>query len=258
MQYANVVEPWEIHDTICVCSTLYGSEEQNGFFPSFLQFSRREKHLFFKNRSEGNTHLAYNNQQAADRTDFVFHVFSIGVHFFAPPTPLDMQDDQGVAATAQDALPSFWTMDLPSHCGATLRIGQDDKLQAQGLMLSPGYGPNFQGAGTAVQDLGGEGDTFPELVWAACQGVPGRRTRFFTATDRKGNPKPISIPRNDIVELSLSVSEFARDFLSNAGGPGLLWFDTPVSNTYTVPTRYGIQASMYGFREVQQRGRLHA
>jgi len=258
MKYANVREPWAIHDTIKICKTLYGSENQIGFFTTFAGFAQREKQLFFKNRSEGNTHLAYNNQQAVDRTDFVFHIFSVGVHFFAPISPLDMQDDQGTAGFCQDAMPAFWTMDLPNHCAATLRIGQDDKLEANAAMLIPGYGPNFSGAGTAVQDLGGEGDAMPELVWAATQGVPGRRSRFFTAVDKKGNPKPISVPRNDIIEMSLEVSEFARGFLNAAGGPGYYWFGLPTDNTYIFPTAYGVQCSLYGFREVQQRGQLHA
>ena len=258
MKYKNVREPWEIHDTICVCNTLYGNESQVGFFPTFVAFSQREKHLFFKTRSEGNTHLAYNNQSAADRVDFVFHLFSVGVHFFGPPTPLDMLDTAGDASNAQDALPSFWTMDLPRHCGVTLRIGQDDKLSAQSMMLSPGYGPQFSGAGTAVQDLAGELDCGPELVWSATQGIPGRRSRFFTALDKKGKPRPISIPRNDIVEVSLSVSEFARDFLSNAAGPNDYFFDLVAAALDGIfPTRYGIQVSMYGYREVQQRGMLH-
>lgn len=257
MKYKNVREPWELHDTICICNTLYGNEDQVGFLPTFVAFSQREKHIFFKARSEGNTHLAYNNQSASDRVDFVFHLFSVGVHFFGPPTPLDMYSSAGDALAAQDALPSFWCMDLPRHCGVTVRIGQDDKLQAQAIMLSPGYGPQFSGAGTAVQDLGGEGDCAPELVWSATQGIPGRRSRFFTALDARGNPRPISIPRNDIIEVSLAVSEFARDFLSNAEGPNNYFFDDIASSTDIFPTRYGIQVSMYGYREVQQRGMLH-
>ena len=90
MEPVNVREPWEIHDTLCVCSTLYGSESSAGYFATFAAFGQQLEHLFFKRRSEGNVHRAYNNQQAEDRADFVFHAFQVGLAFIAPPTPLDI------------------------------------------------------------------------------------------------------------------------------------------------------------------------
>ena len=73
-------------------------------------------------------------------------------------------------------------------------------------------------------------------------------------------PKPIGIPKGELVELRLEVAEFARNILTNARGPGNMAIggigEGPTR--VDIPARFSIQASIWGYREVQQRGDLAA
>ncbi|MDD3380005.1 MAG: hypothetical protein PHD68_02155, partial [Rugosibacter sp.] len=230
----NVREPWEEHDTIVVAPTLYGSEAQAGYFTTFAAFGQQMKHLFFKRRSEGNVHRAYCNKQSEDRTDFVFHVFQVGLLFIGPPTPL-MGRRTGIAGVTeyQEFAQPFWLQDLPRHCAATLSIGQDTNLQLNAMMLSPGYGPHSNGAAYGLDTLVVAGQTFEnEAMWTATQGVPEPQCRYWVAGDPQ-HPKPTGIPKNEIVELSLEISEHARGILTSIAGPQDM-FSGPI--TVATPT----------------------
>lgn len=254
----NVREPWEMHDSICIDSTLYGSEASAGFYTTFVGFAETTEHLFFKRRSEGNVHRAYNNQQAEDRSDFVFQAFQVGLCFIAPPTPLDF-NPLGVAPfDANELLPVFWAQDLPRHCSISLKIGQDTNLRLQAMMCSPGYGPHTGGVAYGVDDTN-IGVNFPEMVSAASQGVPTPSSRYWIAGGSLDNPQPIGIPKGELIEMKLKLSEWARGMLLQAAGPGVYRIGgTGEAEATSFPTRYGIQASLWGYREVQQRGELRA
>lgn len=289
-QFLNAQEPWELHDTLCICANRYGSEPAAGFFTTFNAFSANERHLFFKNRSVGNTHLAYNNQQAMDRADFVFHAFSIGVHFFGPCTPVLFEvDDQepnniDTAQITPQTYQSFWIHTLPRHCGLEFSVGQDVKLSCNSLMAAPGYGPSISGVGAGLDGLSGitalsvynAGPPIavtttatpnyvqvPEIIYSGTQGLPEKRARFQFGTQRE--PSPIAIPRGEIIEVKLTLSEYARRILALFPGPGsyllqkyVLHGELDPTEAVTFPSRFGIQVSLYGVREVQQRGQLHA
>lgn len=253
----NVREPWEMHDTICICSSLYGSEDQAGFYTNFVTFGQQSEHLFFKRRSEGNVHRAYNNQQAEDRSDFVFQAFSVGLLFIAPPTPLDC--DAGTPGDANELLPIFWTHDLPRHCSISLKIGQDTNLRLQAMMMSPGYGPVTSGIAYGLDDGAVPDTNWPEMVATACQGLPTPASRYWIAGGTMQNPKPIGIPKGELIEMKLRLSEYARGLLTTAAGPGSYRIgNTGEADVVSIPTRYAIQASLWGYREVQQRGQLRA
>lgn len=255
MTFKNVREPWEMHDTLCVCQNLYASESNAGYYASFVAFGQQLEHLFFKRRSEGNVHRAYNNQQAEDRMDYVFRAFQIGLLFIGPPTPLVYSTE--LIPQAQEYISTFWTQDLPRHCSASLKIGQDTNLVLQGMMASPGYGPASNGAAFGVDELIAPGTYFPEMMYTAVQGIPIPQSRYWIAGGTYDLPDPIGIPKGELVELKLKVSEHARGILSTAGGPGVYQIGDG-ADPITFPTRFAIQASIWGYREVQQRGELRA
>jgi hypothetical protein len=245
-----------MHDTLCVCNTLYGSEANAGFFTTFAAFGQESEHLFFKRRSEGNVHRAYNNQQSEDRTDFVFRAFQIGLAFFAPVSfdqhPSSDPDEPG---DYQLYMPAFWTGELPRHCSASLVVGQDTKLELQGMMMSPGYGPQSSGVGAGLDDSAS--NYAPEMVWAGGQGLPVPQVRYWLATGGD-DPKPLDIPKGELLEVKLKISEHARGILTTAAGP-YQYFQGGEAEGFTFfDTRYYIQVSLWGYREVQQRGQLRA
>ena len=261
MPFMNVREPWEMHDTLCVCANLYGSESQSGFFTTWVAFGQQLEHRFFKRRSEGNVHRAYNNQQAEDRSDFVFRAFEVGLLFHAPPTPL-IYSANG-PAEAQDYISTFWTQDLPRHCSASLKIGQDTNLKLNSMMMSPGYGPATNGAAFGQDWIGvntvPNDNYWPEMMYTAVQGMPIPQCRYWIAGGSIDHPEPIGIPKGELVELNLKVSEHARGILSTAGGPGNYQMgDAAAGGSIVFASRFSIQASIWGYREVQQRGELRA
>ena len=262
-QFKNIPEPWAIFDTLIVSSQFFGGEQSvQGWFPSMNLFGQESEHLFFKQRNRGNCSLAYNNQQSADRSDFAFHVISIGMTFFAPITP---QEDIEIVEInrLQQSLSHFWTTDLPNHCALTFRLGPDVKLECNAYHAPPGYGPVVSGLSQlGLQSLvvppnGGPGETVWENVDQSVlvqnQGLAMPQNRFVFQTS-------IGIPRNETFECSLVVSEYARSILQNVAGPGDYLFSRHFEGERPTrfPTRYGIQVSLFGIREVQQRGEYHA
>lgn len=254
MGFKNVMEPWSIYDSMIVSNTMYGTESSvPGWFTSMGAMGARQDHLFFKGRTEALCGLPYNNQQQADKTDFAFHAASIGVRFFGPPTNQEFDPDQLTPSTPQEALASFWQFDLPNHVGLEFRVGQDVKLESCGFLAPPGYGPKGQGSSTGVDSDGGSPVAMATHITTGTQGVPVKENRFCFK-------KWIEIPRNETIEVTLWLSEYARYVLTNIVGPGAYAFHYwgGEGSAYSVfGTRYGIQCSLYGLREVQQRGELH-
>jgi hypothetical protein len=269
----NVREPWELHDTLAICQNLYGSEPAAGFFTTFGAFAANERHLFFKLRSIGNVHMSYNNQSAVDRADFVFHAFSIGVRFFAPCTPILVDGTSPGAGNVVIPAPyqAWWLHTLPRHCGFEFSVGQDVKLSANSLMAAPGYGPDVSAIGAGVDGhaiIDYEEGSFvyqdpviPEIIWSGTQGVPQKQFRFQFGDAR--NPSPIAIPRGEIIEARILLSQYAQRVLqqfSEADPQSYVLqqdMGEPAQGWITFPARFGIQVSLYGMREVQQRGQLH-
>lgn len=255
MDFLNVRESWPIYDTIIICRELYGQESgQPGFFASFAAFGARADHSLFKVRSQATAGLAYNNQQSQDRIDFAYHAMSLGLTFFGPAWARENISE----STENDCLiNTFWTCDLPRMIGVEFRVGQDVKLSGTCIRLPPGYGHSAQG-GSMGTDTVQENVLGPQYIVAANQGVPEIGNRFVFRP-------PVPLPRNETIEVRIYLSDIARRILQAMAGPGFLEFPTDFSGaevpdfvTDSHAARYGIQASLWGVREVQQRGALHA
>lgn len=264
-EFFNVRESWPYYDTLIVSRELYGSEiGLGGFFTSFAAFVQRQDHSLFKVRSEALAGLPYNNQQTQDRLEFAFHAFSIGISFFAPSfSPHELPDSPGPPYYNDQTMASFWCLDLPRHVGVEFRIGNDVKLTGTCFRLPPGYGPSGGGLAQSVEDRAALVDTLSlvqrnQLVVAMNQGDANISNRFIFRP-------PLGIPRTETIEVRIYVSDIARRILDNLYGPGFMYVPqyvhapngTQFSNK-EVPCRFGIQASLWGVREVQQRGSLHA
>ena len=76
---------------------------------------------------------------------------------------------------------------------------------------------------------------------------------------------PVRIPRNATIEANVILTPYLRSIMEGMSGPeywigdGEYVAESPGSTDFfKVPVRYGIQVSLYGYREVQQRGQYHA
>jgi len=259
----NVAEAYSLYDTVIVCSELFGKEKSiNGWYTSFADFAADEKHTFFKSRTAGNSHLAYCNMDSADNVDFVFKAFSMGVRFFAPVSPDTINTIIVSPTDMNENVPPLWMFDLAKHCGIDFRVQQDVIVENTCLATPPGYGPRGGGGAQPAQDDNPDPDFPNQTSWKVTVGSNGEPC----IDNRFPFPKPISIARNTSIEANIYLSGYARFLLGNLDGPDL-WV-LPAEETDTQPpgdanyiqmtTRYGIQVSLYGYREVQQRGQYHA
>lgn len=254
-EFMNVSESWPLYDTIIVCSELIGAEANaSGWFTSFAQFAARQDHSLFKTRSEASAGLMYCNQQSQDRTDFAYRAMSLGLRFFAPADLQEYPPDNFYSTHPGMQLNSaFWRFDLPHHVGVEFRVGQDVKLASTAYRCPAGYGTIGTGATMGADSQQVYGELNKNLVFAGGQGVPDVSNRFVFKPD-------IAIPRNETIEVKLLLSDYARRVLAAMTGPGNItsnyWFGEGFTN-HEYPARYGIQCSLWGVREVQQRGQLH-
>lgn len=258
--YANVAESYPLYDTVIVCDQLYGKEKAlPGWFTSFQDFANNERHTFFKSRTIGNSHLAYTNLDSANNVDFVYKVFSIGVRFFAPVSPDTHNDIIVSPADMNENVPAWWMLDLPKHCGFDFKVQQDTIVENNCMATPPGYGPRLGGG--AQPEIDNSVDAPNQTPWKLMTGTMGEPV----IDNRFTFPVPISIPRNATIEANVYPSNYARYVMANLYGPEYAVLPTEdgadpagQDDYFTYPLRYGIQVSLYGYREVQQRGQYHA
>jgi|WetSurMetagenome_2_1015567.scaffolds.fasta_scaffold26671_3 hypothetical protein len=260
MGYKNVAESAALYDTVVICKNMYGKETSiGGWFNTFAGFAANEKHTYFKSRTEGSSHLAYCNMQSADNVDFVFKVFSFGVRFFAPVNPDCLNYTIQSPSQYAENMPVWWMFDLPKFCGIDFRVQQDVIIENSCLATPSGYGPRGGGgAQPAIDTRVGNANQIPWKTIVGTIGEPSIDNRFPL-------PNPIEIPRNTPIEANVYVSEYGRYVLRQLAGPEMSVMltenqvATPGGGDYlSMPNRYGIQVSLYGYREVQQRGQYFA
>lgn len=259
-QAANVTEAWAIYDSIVICPTWYGSEDNiGGWFNSYAAFGAQETHSFFKTRTEGTAGTPYCNQQSADSMDFAFIAHSIGLAIQVPAVNIDGQPDEvieGVLGDIQfpDALIGHWFgADLPEHMAIQIKVQQDIRAEVTAMHCPPGYGSAGSGvAFQATSDAPASHGEIPTMTSVVNQGVPCLSNRFPL-------PNPIGIPRTGTIEAVLHVSEYARNVLTNVAGPRQYQFNSndglPPFTFF--PRRVVLQVSLFGERLVQQRGQYH-
>lgn len=259
--FNNVREAFPLYDTVIVSKQLYGKEASiPGWYQTMRAFAQDERHTFFKSRTAGNSHLAYSNFDSVDNIDYVFRAYSLGVTFFAPISP-DANNSIVVSPAGMiENLPGWWLFDLPKHCGVDFRVQQDVIVENAVIATPAGYGPR---GGGGAQPLTDTTAPFPnQTPWKLVTGTNG----IPMITNRFQFPKPLDIPRNTTIEANIYLSSYARYIMNSINGP-LDWvLPTSEQDTqppaegdfFTVPTRYGIQVSLFGTRDVQQRGQYFA
>lgn len=259
--YMNVAESYPIYDTVVICEELYGKEKSlEGWFTSFRDFAANEKHVFFKSRTIGSANLAYCNMDSADNLDFVYHAVSLGVRFIAPIAPEGFNEIVVSPAFHNENVIPFWAFDLPAHCGIDFRVQQDVIVENTCIATPPGYGMRGGGGAQPLTDTTG---TVPnQTPWKVVTGNNGEPV----VDNRFPFPEPIAIPRNTPIEANLYLGSYAKYIVSRWKGPES-WVlltenqaaDPPVDGDFfSTPVRFAIQVSLYGYREVQQRGQYHA
>lgn len=238
-EYQNVTEAWEIHDTILIGPVAVNEEQKPGWFGSYATFGAQKVHSFFNVRNRGEVGLAYANLQTKDQIPYVFHIYSIGLNFVAPPGAPEESLETPQRNEITDIL---FAQTIQNHVGVRLIVREDEKLLNNG-MLTP------EGAGTFGSPLAFGPSTNTLSNTAVTPGNPQLGNRFPF-------PTPIAIPRGATFSVEIELSSYAQQLLTAVPGPTLYTFDNGQTTT-TVPKKAIVRCSLIGKRAVQQRGALH-
>lgn len=182
---ANVSEIYPLYDSIILSQRLWGNESKvKGWFGGhsgdpwakpFEQFGDTPEHIFFKDRTEGNSDLAYCNLQSAETMDFAYRLYSIGIRFWGPISAFEIapeyeaQVDGGTGMppwgatqaypggpggvitddpfVLQSQMGHIWKAEIPMHAGFEFKVEQDVILEGPAMTFPPGHG--FTGSGSA-------------------------------------------------------------------------------------------------------------
>jgi len=174
-QIANVSEIYPLYDTVVISQRLWGNEvKTKGWFGGHAgdpwakpweQFGDTPTHIFFKDRTEGNSDLAYCNLQSAETMDFAYRLYSIGVRFWGPISAFETApeyDGDGAGMPPWGSIVTddpfvlhscwghMWKAEVPMHCGFEFKVEQDTILEGPAMTFPPGHG--FTGSGSAWSD----------------------------------------------------------------------------------------------------------
>jgi len=283
MQPMNVSEIYPLYDSVIISQRLWGNEPKvKGWFGGhegdrwarpFEMFSQAPEHIFFKDRTEGSTHLAYCNLQSAERMDFAYRLYSIGVRFWGPisafeVSPRIQHDGDGMlpwgTALGDDpfallsTLGHQWKSEIPRHTSFEFKVEQDVIAEGPCMAFPPGHG--FTGGGSAWSgpvtpgvvyddtlktafdqnidaDTAGEDSIVqqPQHISVINQGCPVLGNRF-NFTNSAGEPQPIEIPRGALFQASIKLTPYASYMLSETMGPLYYMFNRicPRESYYTI------------------------
>jgi len=241
----NVIESWVMYDSVLCCADLSTYfTYRDGWFTSFDGMSATATIPFFnvRNRNHG---IMWNNQDTRDQLAYVMKIYSIGVSFFAPSTSTYTASSSGEQRYAHDC----WEAELPKHCSLALQTNQDVRLEIPTIMAPPGYG--IQAAGVAQGDVETAWSIPPTIKNNFNQGMP-------ELTNVWGFKNPLEVPRRANLSVKIDLTEYARNLLDAMPGPYYQRLLTTGAMWSAYPGVFGIQVTLGGVREVQQRGQYAA
>lgn len=249
----NVVETYPVYDTLLVGPFMADQHLGHKYVPlkwyeSFAALALEEEWPFLDVRNISDVGLAYTNVESKDSFPWAFKAITIGVQFFTAYGAFpDIQAEPPFQAGDYGAC-QIWQVNLWEHVGLVFEVRDDQKLKTTVELTPSGTGPYGQSilGGTIL----GGGST---VGGTSCIGEPvlANRWRF---------PDWIDIPRGCKARILLKPSTYARYLLACMNGP-YSWpmksKDPQATEPILVDALVGVRVSLFGKREVQQRGELH-
>lgn len=236
-QFLNVNETYPQIDTVLIGSNVNTLFNNAGYFESYADLAVPGS-IPFLNVRNNSVGTAYNNFNTKGKMTYPFHLYAIGLTFF---TPLQMGDAGEQTALSNDGKSHLvFAAELPRHCAFEFKIGQDEKIVNTVALMPGGQGIHGwqTGFATEISD--------PSIGFGnATIGKKDKRNKVVYK-------KPLVIPRDETIEGNLRFSPYGLELLKKLVGPG----DISTGAT-SYPSMSGIRVSLFGRREVQQRGELH-
>lgn len=254
--FRNVVEDWLLYDTVGVFDPPQGSNisTPTGWFTTLAGLGGVSELDFFNVRSRS-IGLPYNNQDARDQTPYVFHIDSIGVTYFANMQTQAFEWDHTPENdfVPEDYATHIFNVDVARHVGVILRIQQDDRLKTTSYMCPPGYGPSGDGFGRGSPTTWGElnNDTYDAHASVVSQSSPYLANRWPF-------PNALQVPRRGVLNVKLKLNEYVRNLITTLPQQHVFFGVDDADDIAEKNVFFGIQVSLKGRREVQQRAEYHA
>lgn len=251
-KFENVGENWVLYDTILIGGYVASLQFAQGWFTSYAAAGAATTFPFFnvRNRNHG---LAYNNQDTRDQLPYPLRIFTIGVRWFEPDMST-YSDTVGVPTGARSTLSHMWSTELPKHAYLSLQVQQDERLRIPTLLAPPGYGAVGGGVGQGDPESawGQAGEFINPGVWNFTQGVS-------ELTNKWAFRNPVEVPRRANLTVTITLSEWARQFLQAQTGPHQHPFRATTGDAFEFKySLVGLQVVLGGQRLVQQRDQYHA
>jgi len=242
-EFQNAMEPWSLYDTILIGTGQSGKGP--GWLDSYLDLGNQNKISFFNVRTRSQVGLPYCSMDSAQQLSFAFHCYSMGVELYAPPTP-QVKLPEGVFIQQPLQNNVLFSAEMPKHMSIRMQVSQDEKLLANVEAVPSGGG--FAGAMHSM-DAPSSVNVYQQFG----NGDPVLKNRWVFA-------EPVEMPRNVNISVDLKFSDWARELLKVAQGPGAIAVQAPDGqglNAKVINAVSMIRVSMFGKREVQQRNALH-
>jgi len=248
-KFTNVGENWKLYDTVLIGDYAEDMDFHVGYFTTYAALGAANVIPFFnvRNRNHG---LAYNNQDTRDQLPYVFHIYSIGVTFWTPSTTDYAAYDPAIVG-AQVKNHHIFSVELPKHASLLLKTNQDERVELSALMAPAGYGIAMGGLAQGDPEAS---YTYPNVS----------HFNFNQGIAEWGNVwgfrKPLEIPRTANLSVEINFSEYARQLLQGMIGPHYQPMQDVANDNsfFGAASCSGIQVTLQGKREVQQRGQYHA
>ncbi len=226
-QYENVIETWQIYDTVRIGTHINNSLQG---FQSLSAMADAEDVPFLNVRNSSEAGLTYTNIASKDKVPWAFWLESIGMRFVYPDPNLNASSEHSAVRAASKIFAQY----LPEHAYFQFSIREDIIITVKPHMMPAGFGPTgvVNGDQTAFQSVMTSGQPWMKNRW------------IFTG-------KPIPIPRDTPIKGVLKFSDFGKKMLREMGEVAALDFTNSFSNEAF------IELTLRGKRGVQQRGEYH-
>ncbi len=237
----NVYESWALYDTALISKDPDLEKGYPEIATSYAALGARKQIPFFNVRNKAKAGEAYCNLDSDQHLSFVFHCYSVGIQFMAPVVGTAFE---AAGAIVYDSVTSqLFAAEMIKHASFRLKVSQDEKLLNH-VMLTP--------EGTGVSGFGLSGAT------PGYAGSQSYHNGDAEMSNRWKFAEPIVMPRNVILEGNLEFSEYGRKILQAMAGPQKLSTKpSALPADLTIDATSSIRVSLFGKREVQQRGDLH-
>lgn len=233
--YQNVRESWPIYDTVLIGLTEAQAAKYPGGFQTFTQMSQQDEIPFLNIRNSSEAGLSYTNISSKDKTPWPYYLDSFGMRFIYPtPNANGSAEHSAVLACSK-----IFETEILDHCYFQFSIREDIRLTIKPAMMQAGFGP--QGFMAAVNTQ----NSF--FVSNITNGQPnmGNRWRNVGYT--------MDIPRDTPIKGVIRFSPYGKLLLQQLNT--VAGFDFEEQDTFQALAR--IELSLFGKRDVQQRGEYH-